>query len=396
MIQQENKKKILVFSSREICYMSSSFFAGQIGAAFEKLGFETEVCEFSKEDDLDRVLEPYIGTPYELIIDFNSMLPKVVMEDGTPYLDKLDGPFFDYILDHPLFHYNCLSCNVKNLHAIVLDEAQKRYVERYYTKVKSVSMLPLGATCALYQGEKRRDCRIFFPGSYDRPERVYEIIKVSPQPLRGMMEELVCRRLAEPLLPMEEAFHEYLMERDMELEDGQFALFMNAMYPVDAFVRDYFRKAALDELLKKKLPVTVIGEGWEKYSASEEANLCRERGVPFGLSFEKIAKEHILLNVSPIFNRGMHDRISAGMANHAVVLTDENPYLTTRFCNGKQICFYSLSDLETLSEQAGMLVEQEEVRRQIATRAYEEFTEHDTWICRAKAILSIAAATVAE
>ena len=41
MIQQENKKKILVFSSREICYMSSSFFAGQIGAAFEKLGFET-------------------------------------------------------------------------------------------------------------------------------------------------------------------------------------------------------------------------------------------------------------------------------------------------------------------------------------------------------------------
>ena len=34
------KEKIIVFSSREICYQSSSFFANQMADAFEDLGFD--------------------------------------------------------------------------------------------------------------------------------------------------------------------------------------------------------------------------------------------------------------------------------------------------------------------------------------------------------------------
>ena len=90
---------------QEICYLSSNFFANQIGAAFEELGYEVTVCELSKEDDLDAKLARYIGQPYRLILDFNSLLPRMVLDDGTPYVDRLAGPFFDYILDHPLFHY---------------------------------------------------------------------------------------------------------------------------------------------------------------------------------------------------------------------------------------------------------------------------------------------------
>lgn len=127
---------------------------------------------------------------------------------------------------------------------------------------------------------------------------------------------------------------------------------MNSMYAVDAYVRDYFRKAALDALLAEKLPVTVFGEGWEKYSCGDEHSLRREPAVPFALSFERIAKAHVLLNVSPIFNRGMHDRVPAGMANHAVVLTDENPYLRRTFTDGKELLFYSLEKPDTLCEQA--------------------------------------------
>ena len=70
--------------------------------------------------------------------------------------------FFDYILDHPLFHYQGLSSGVKNLHAIVLDEAQQKYVEKYYEKVASVHMLPLGATRAVYEGTKSRSAGFYF------------------------------------------------------------------------------------------------------------------------------------------------------------------------------------------------------------------------------------------
>ena len=128
------KEKIIVFSSREICYQSSSFFANQMADAFEDLGFDVQVCEFDEHDDLDAVFQPLYGQKYRLLLDFNSTITRMVEEDGTPVLDKLDGPFFDYILDHPLFHYNCLNADLKNLNGIFLDEAQEAYVKRSESK----------------------------------------------------------------------------------------------------------------------------------------------------------------------------------------------------------------------------------------------------------------------
>ena len=41
--------------------------------------------------------------------------------------------------------------------------------------------------------------------------------------------------IAVPELPMEEAFAACLKEDDMELDEAQFALFMNTMYASDAY-----------------------------------------------------------------------------------------------------------------------------------------------------------------
>ena len=109
--------------------------------------------------------------------------------------------------------------------------------------------------------------------------------------------------------------------------------------------------------------------------------------MPFGLSFERIAKAHILLNTAPIFNHGMHDRIAAGMANHAVVLTDSNPYLERNFKNGRKLCFYSLTKTGDAAEQAKHLLENKELRHAIAAEAYEEFLAHHTWRRRAEQLL---------
>ena len=375
MQERKQKGKILVFSSREICYLSSNFFANQIGAAFEELGYEVTVCELSKEDDLDAKLERYIGQPYRLILDFNSLLPRMVLDDGTPYVDRLAGPFFDYILDHPLFHYQGLSSGVKNLHAIVLDEAQQKYVEKYYEKVASVHMLPLGATRAVYEGTKEPECRILFPGTYDRPDKIYEMVDLSPEPLRSYMKELIEMRIEDPILPMEEGFGQLLKTHGEDLPDDKFSLFMNAMYSVDAYIRDYFRKAAVDELVRAKIPVRLVGEGWEKYESCNETYVTREKAVVFGLSFEKIAHADVLLNVSPFFNHGAHDRIFAGMANHCTVLTDQNPYLKRILKDGEQVCMYSLKDIRTLSDYAAELLTNHALCRDIQNNAYVEFKQ---------------------
>ncbi len=385
--KREKKERVLIFSSREICYCSGNFFAHQLAAAFEELGFAADICELSPDDDLDAALMPFLGESYRIAVDFNSMLPRMELEEGGRYLEQLQAPFFDYILDHPLFHYTGLTSGVQNLHAVVLDEAQESYVRTYYPKVATVHTLPLGATEALYQGEKEPDCRILFTGTYEDPDRVYALVKEAGPALRERMERLIERRVSEPIIPMECALEDLLDEEGTELQPEQFALCMNEMYAVDAYIRNYFRKIVLDELLDCGVLVTVMGEGWEKYRHRNAHSLRRERGVPFGLSFERIAKAHILLNAAPIFNHGMHDRIAAGMANHAVVLTDSNPYLERNFKNGRKLCFYSLTKRGDAAEQAKHLLENQELRHAIAAEAYEEFLAHHTWRRRAEQLL---------
>lgn len=385
----ETNDKVLIFTSREICYNSHYFFAHQMGGAFEKAGYETEYCEFTRESDFDMVLKPHLGKRYKVILDFNSLMPQLAEEDGTLVLDMIDGPFYDYILDHPLFHYNCLSAKAKNFHAILLDEAQEAYVKRYYPGVKSTMLMPLGATEAVSK-EKRTavpEC-ILFMGSYDSEEKLYELIELAPEPIRTLSKQVLEYRLEMPASTMEEIFQNVLKERGMELDDATFALFMNHMYPVDAYVRNHFRRMVIECLVKCHIPVKIIGEGWEKYAAIDDRRIQRERPVEFGLSFEKIAKEHILLNNSPFFNHGAHDRIYAGMANHCAVLSDDNPYLRRTLKNRENIMLYSLKDEKNLKDMAEELLTNHVFRKEIQENAYQEFLQNHTWEKRVERLLS--------
>ena len=380
--------KILIFTSREICYNSHYFFAHQMGGAFEKLGYEAEYCEFTRESNFDAVLGPHLGKTYKVILDFNSLMPQLAEEDGTPVLDMIDGPFYDYILDHPLFHYNCLSAKAKNFHAILLDEAQEAYVKRYYPGVKSTLMMPLGATEA-FSKEKRAeqpDC-VLFMGSYDSEEKLYAMIELAPEPIQSLAKQVLEIRLEMPERTMEDVFSEVLRNRGMEQDDERFALFMNHMYPVDAYVRNHFRRRAIDCLVKYHIPVKIIGEGWEKYRSFDENFVKREPSVEFGLSFEKIAKEHILLNNSPFFNFGAHDRVYAGMANHCAVLSDANPYLQRTLNHRENIMLYPLKDEKSLKDMAEELLTNRMFCKDMQRNAYEEFVQKHTWEKRVEQLL---------
>jgi spore maturation protein CgeB len=246
--------------------------------------------------------------------------------------------------------------------------------------------MPLSATESMFNGKKNPPDHVLVMGTYDSPEGVYELVKQAPSGVREMMDSVISQRIAEPLLTMEEAFHRYLQEEDLELPEDKFALFLNSLYPADAYIRDYFRKAALDELLNRGIPVQLVGEGWQKYHHNREHLIQREKPVTFAFSFEKIAREEIMLNVSPIFSHGLHDRVLAGMANHTAVLTDTNPYLERIFTK-EEAAFYSLTKLDTLSEQAGRLMEDAAYRERMKDAAYQTFTEKHTWKNRAEQLL---------
>lgn len=102
-----------------------------------------------------------------------------------------------------------------------------------------------------------RSAGCFSPGTYDSPDAVYDVVDASPEPFRGMMKEIIARRIEEPILPMEQALRELLTSMDMEVEPAQFALFMNGMYASDAFILRLFPQKGIGRTFKR----TVAGNG---------------------------------------------------------------------------------------------------------------------------------------
>ena len=129
------KEKIIVFSSRDLLSVEQFFCKTRWQMPLRILVLMCRCVNLINTMIQMRCFS-FTGQKYRLLLDFNSTITRMVEEDGTPVLDKLDGPFFDYILDHPLFHYNCLNADLKNLNGIFLDEAQEAYVKRYYPRVK--------------------------------------------------------------------------------------------------------------------------------------------------------------------------------------------------------------------------------------------------------------------
>mgnify|MGYP004474793657 FL=1 len=389
-MEQKTKKPVLLFTSREICYYSADFFMNQMADAFETLGYPVRLCVLDLEKDIDAQLAPYVGKSYTAVLDINSLLPRAVVDGGAPYLEQLDAPFYNYLVDHPCYHHPGLMVPLKNYHVLCLDENHVAYAKKYYPHLKSVDFLPLGATKALVPvpPEQKRES-VLFIGTYNCADDVYREMNELPEPFRRDDRALIEMMLAEPSIPQEEAFRRLLLERGEELNDAEFAYRMNRMYHVDRYLRNYYREEAIRTLVKGRIPVTVIGNNWEQLKGQESRYFMIQPPVDFSMTFQKIAEYQILLNVSPLFKAGAHDRVFAAMANRTVCLTDRNAYMDACFRDGEDVCLFSLTHMDELPGLAEELLTNRKRREEIAAAAELEFEQKHSWLERTKQFINL-------
>lgn len=166
-------RKILIFCTRSLCYFSGEFFARDLAEIFQNKGDHVETVLLPDEPgstassrDLSQfgILETYIGKKYDAVIDFNSFLPYLSDDDGTPILDEIDAPFYNYLLDHPLYHHPGLSYKLKNYNVICIDKRHAEYVRKYYPHIKKILYQPLPG--AKYVGNMNPSDRLFFSGTF--------------------------------------------------------------------------------------------------------------------------------------------------------------------------------------------------------------------------------------
>ena len=358
-------KKILIIHTREICYYSGAFFLHRMEEALQRAGAEVDFVELSDEaadwNLLGDLLDRAKASPdrlYDAVLDINSKLPYLTMEgeDGREvrFLNELGIPFYNWIVDHPLYHHPGIVLPVWDQHVLTIDRSHAAYVEKYYAKggqvpqkgSTSVDKLPATyfpvpgqvAQCQIPFAERSMD--LLFPGTYLPREKYMAEIENVAMILDAMMEpghtptfQDLRDQLYQTYVPeemaLEDALTTVLQKQGWSTADFAgltFPQLMNYLYPLDRRVR-YEKRLAIAEAAAMACQevgwtMTIRGEGWEETSLSDMANVNLLPGVDISLIYETIADARVLLDVNPLFHCGMHDRVPSAMANQTLVLTN--------------------------------------------------------------------------
>ena len=380
--------KFILFEMKTVCYNSYLYFADSLGGALSSLGHEVEYFKVD-EDDLDD-LEKYIGQTYDALIDFNSELPRALMDDDSYFLNHIDAPFYDIILDHPLYHHDSLKHPIENFHVICLDDYHKKYIEKYYPHIKSVTVCPMTGELAFGQDKidwdnfENRKYDIVFTGTYTDPTRIESAIHKIPKFLAENVYELIDLLLSDSSMTIENAV-DILAENEIyDYINSDKPLHTQSFYLADAYVRSLNRKKLVQALDLSGHKIDLFGSLWDELNL-KNANLHRE--IPFNLTFTIFAKSKISVNIMPNFKAGSHDRVFSSQLNGAVSLTDPTILLKGQYKDGENILFFSLNDMQTACDAVDDVLSNPDKLKKIAQAGNEIALQNHTWTNIAKVLL---------
>lgn len=345
----------LIFSTRDLCYYSASFFADRIADSLEEKGesiVRADIPEDTDEGEIEETLLKLSNERFDFILDFNSKLPRMKNEKGVPYLDTImsveddnvPAPFYNYILDHPLYHHPGLSQSLKNYHALVIDRYHGKYISDHYPDIKEVIYRPLPGSRALTEipFEERND-RLLFPGTYVARTLIeHEIERLYSEKKKRLIKDLFYEWDPEEK-PLEEAVLERLTEEEKELEP--FTVLMNSLYPLDRLMRYERRRRLLFFLAERHAAIDIQGEGWEDTGIYSFPNVKRIAPSTMASSIEIMAGYKKVLDVNPCFFEGLHDRVSSALENRCIVFSDMSEKTAP---DDENLRLYSFHKLENL------------------------------------------------
>jgi spore maturation protein CgeB len=109
--------------------------------------------------------------------------------------------------------------------------------------------------------------------------------------------------------------------------------------------------------------------------------------VNFSEALEIMQKAQIVLNSSPMFKTGAHERIFYAPSAGAVLLTNETPWIRSHFQSPEELITYRTED--DVKERVKALLEKPEALKSIANAGREKVLAAHTWNHRIRQLLEI-------
>lgn len=377
----------LIYTGDPICYQILSVFAKEFGSALQRLGYLVEYFDLSKEDFTEAYR--FMGRQYQAIIGVQTYMFSAKLNNNMGFLhDKIIGPKYNFILDHPSRVENHLKDVPKQLTVLAVDRNYATYAKKTYP-VDAIFFPPGGIHIPFEEQERIYD--VTFIGSYfDNFSFVKERFWDFNREQRFLANRFWLIMKKNPTLSAEEALTLAFEHYGMTPSWNEFSETYHEFRDLIVYIATYYRMKVLKSLLDADIPVHVFGTSWKTCPLRENPNFIwhgKDLSTEECLSVWQQSK--ISLNTMTWHKDGITERILNSMLQKSLVVTERNPFMVEAFCDGKDVLLYDLDKLYELPVVIKKVLADCEQLSAIAEKGYQNALTNHTWDSRANEFISI-------
>lgn len=378
-------KRIDVFMPPLSQYGVLHHFTKKMHEALQSCGVNSRLLE-AKRNDPGPFLDALFQDPPECTLSFNGLLPD---DQGRFFSEMIRIPHIACLVDSP---YSYLSL-IRSPYSIITC-ADRGSVDFFRgVGFKNVTFMPHGIESSLAPDPNAtREYDVVMLGSFIDFEGIRASWKHKfPPALCQAMDKAVELALNDQFTPYYQIFVQALNEQ-VTLQQGldpQTIDFLGVLDEIEMYIRGKDRFELINAIKDAKVDIFGSADGqtgWGKY-LGHKRNIIIHDPVPFEQALAIMKHSKIVLNSCPWIKDGGHERIFAGLACGALVITNDNVYMHEQFKDGESIVLYQQQKWDKANHRVNEYLENNSKRKQIVERGRELVMKNHTWEKRAQNLL---------
>lgn len=379
-------KKIDLFGPLTNQYGVIEHFTQEITKALNRHNIDANIIKVDRNDPKG-FLDQILNNPPDCTLSFNGLLPD---PEGRFLCDLINIPHVAYLTDAPK-HYFPLVGSKKNIIACIDQDFSQTFTTVQFPNVLFLPHAVSRDLSPLETPEFLYDVAMF--NSYID----YESIREEWQKKHGTALGAVLDEAAEWVLTDRDVpyMHAFFQVLDRHIKAGK-PIDPSKLDHIDLLdkLEGYIGGRSRIELLKsvEDVKVDVFGtqkgkKDWKKYLGPKHKNIKIHESVPFLEVFEHMKRTKIILNSTPEIKRGLHERILAGIACGAAVLSLDTPFLSEIFHDEESLLLFSPQNWQEVNRKIQFYLHDEERRQQLVKTGREIVMRNHTWDQRAQTLI---------
>lgn len=364
----------------------------------EKKGHNVIIVDEKKEKNntLNKILETFSNTLVDVVIDFGAIGSHIKFNNECVY-NITNSLYLAVIVDHPAYHIQKLSENIKNFLCCFNDKQHVIYANEILPNHHKISFfLPHGGLKKTFEEDskmnniskykKQKSINIVFAGTYqENIDKKWAEENGFP---KYILDEICEELINQDYSIVHKTFNQVCTKYGIKFSTFGKVQLPSTLVEIISYVRSVKRVELIKKIAKSGLNITICGNGWESF-VKEHKNINYIGALNIKENLELIKKAKVLINVTPNFTDGSHERVFTGMLNNTVVFSDKSRYYDEFFEDEKNILYYSFNSLDEDIEKLKNILKDDKKLYEISQNAYEIANKHHTWENRVDTMLEM-------